>query len=431
VNSAHRYCPGRRPLFPFKWVPEAKWRRPPAQVIALEINPRCVLPAVSVQPEWHGGKGIIRGVKDGNLLVEDFICEEIRDGKPADIGRRIVGANEMRKQVWTIDQHKAAFASRHPEQKILGWVGNGNLLTNPYFVGFVEGALFYLASEAASLSSRTYSSLIVRRTGGNRVAIESIRYQLTPTGVRLLTAAGEDITEDVAYATFGQQLVQAGWPIDASKLKEMAAAGQFYDLRHLFLFGRIPRGNKRWLEAGLAAFWEESRLNVSALKAAIDGEPVTVDVGQFDADAVRSAMADKGYDEVAEPSRPGQFSLRDGNLTVVLLEGIYPHNMIGIREDGMVISVVLRGLSNRLGVSIRGAARIMRSLGARDALLLDNGGDVMMEFGDIQILGSAEGDRNRLKSVLFFTSLTELSELRPQDFRLIPFPKQYHKLSQP
>ena len=107
------------------------------------------------------------------------------------------------------------------------------------------------------------------------------------------TAAGEDITEDVAYATFGQQLVQAGRSIDASKLKEMAAAGQFYDLRHLCLFGRVPRGNRRWLDAGLAAFWQESRLNVSALKAALDGEPVTVDVGQFDADAVwRNLVAD-------------------------------------------------------------------------------------------------------------------------------------------
>ena len=49
----------------------------------------------------------------------------------------------------------------------------------------------------------------------------------------------------------------------------------------------------------------------------------------------------------------------------------------------------------------------------------------MMEFGDVQILGSAEGERNRLRSVLFFTGLTELPDLRPQNFRLVPYPKQY------
>jgi len=348
-------------LFPFKWVRESKWRSEPVQVIVLEMNSQRVRPAVSVQTEWNGFKGKIRGVKETGFLVEDFISEEIQDGKPVDIRRQIVGADEMRKQVWTIDQHKAAFARTHFDQKILGWVGNGNLLSNPHFVGFVEGTLFHLSSEAAHFPSRTYSSLIVRRTDRNRVAIESIRYKPSQNGTRLFTTEGKDITEEVEYTTFGQQLVQSGRPIDTSKLKEMAVAQQFYDLRHLFLFGRMQMGNKRWLDAGLAAFWEESHLNTTALEVAIDGEPVTVDVRQFDAGAVRTAMDGKGYDEIAEPKRPGQFSLRDGNLRFVLLDGIYPHNMIGIREDGFVISVVLRGLSNRLGVSIRGAAEIMCS----------------------------------------------------------------------
>jgi hypothetical protein len=412
-------------LFPFKWIREEKWRSESGQVIVLEMNPQHVRPAVSVQPAWNRCKGIIRGVKEIDFLVEDFIDEEIQDGKPVGIRRRLVGADEMRKQVWTIDQHKAAFARTHLDQNILGWVGNGNLLSNPHFVGFSEGTVFHLKSEAANFPSRDYSSLIVRRTDRNSVAIESIRYNQSPNGTRILTVEGKDITEEVEYATFGQQLVQSGRTIDTSKLKEMAVSGQFYDLRHLFLFGRLQIGKERWLDAGLATFWEESHLNTTALKAAIDGEPVTVDVQQFDAGAIRSAMDSKGYDEIAEPNRPGQFSLRDGNLRVVLLDGIYPHNMIGIREDGFVISVVLRGLSNRLGVSICGAAEIMCGLGAKDALLLDNGGDVMMEFGNVKILASAEGERNLLKSVLFFTGLTELPNLRPQDFRMVPYQKQY------
>jgi hypothetical protein len=44
----------------------------------------------------------------------------------------------------------------------------------------------------------------------------------------------------------------------------------------------------------------------------------------------------------------------------------------------------------------------MAALGAKDALLIDNGGDVMMCFGEDQVLGSAEGERNQLRSVFLF-----------------------------
>jgi len=137
-------------------------------------------------------------------------------------------------------------------------------------------------------------------------------------------------------------------------------------------------------------------------------------------------MAAKGYDEVKNPAQRGQFSLRGGKLQVVLLEGLYPTNMIGIRGDGCLISVVLRGLSNRLGVSMREAAKIMADLGAEEALLIDNGGDVMMCFGENHVLGSAEGERNRLRSVLFFRSEAEAA-LKPQDLRLITYPKSIYR----
>jgi hypothetical protein len=407
----------------FKWVPEPKWRSDCGQVIMLEMNPTCVLPAISVQAEWHGCQGIIRGIKDNaGFLVEDHIREEIRNGRPVDVGHAISGGDEMRKEVWSADRHKFEFRNRHPNQHVLGWVGNGNLLSNPHFVAYVEGFLFHLGSESAHLGSRVYSSLIVRKGGARRVAIESIRYTRSSGALRILTATGVDITEEVEYATFGQQLVIDGRPLELHQLKQMAVAQQFYDLRHLFLFGRIPVGDKRWLDAGLAAFWDDGTLNIQAVEAALDCEPVRVDVSQFNENTVREAMNAKGYEKVARPTSPGQFSLQAGKLDVVLLDGLYPHNMIGITKSGRVISVVLRGLSNRLGVSIRGAAEIMADLGAEDALLIDNGGDVMMCFGDDQVLGSAEGERNRLRSILLFR--TE-GPLNPRDFRLVMYPKQY------
>jgi len=114
--------------FPFCWVRERQWRSEGGQVIVLEMDPAHVRPAVSVQADWHGCKGIIRGVKENGFLLEDHIREEIRNGKPVDIGRQTAGADEMRKQVWTVDQHKAAFANLHPSQAVVAWVGNGTSL---------------------------------------------------------------------------------------------------------------------------------------------------------------------------------------------------------------------------------------------------------------------------------------------------------------
>ena len=412
--------------FPFKWVREPTWHSDCGQVIVLEMNPDRVLPAVSVQSDWNGCKGIIRGIKDSSgFLVEDHISEELKAGRPVDIGHPIVGADEIRKQVWSIDQHKFEFMRQHSDQQIVGWVGNGNLLSNLHFVAFAEGSLFHLAEENGQLENRSYTSLVVRKPGYKRVSIEALTYRASSDNLQVLTDSDDDITDQVQFATFGQQLVADGRPVDHDRLKTMAVAQQFYDLRHLFLFGRIPAGEKRWIDAGLGAFWDNGMLNTDAVESALDGKPVTVDVRQFDERAIYEAMDGKGYDKVTKPVNRGEFSHKGGKLEMVLLEGLYPHNMIGIRNDGCVISVVLRGLSNRLGVSMQGAAEIMAGLGAEDAVLIDNGGDVMMGFWEDQVLGSAEGERNRIRSVLLFRTEAGKIPLSPEDLRLVVYPKQY------
>lgn len=411
--------------FPFQWVREPKWRSDYGQVFVLEMNPDSVLPAISVQREWNGCKGIVRGVKDEKgFLVEDHIREEIRGGQLVDTQRPIVGADDMRKQIWTIDQHVSCFRNTHTKENVLGWVGNGNLLSNPHFVAFVEGQFVALGSETQYIRSRTYTSLVIRKPGHKRVTIEPVTYRLSSSNAQIFNAANDNITKEVEYATFGQQIVLNGQPISRDELKQMAANQQFYDLRHLFLFGRMPAGDKRWLDAGLGAFWDEGILNIKTIEAAMNGDPVRVDVQQFEETAVLSAMDAKGYDRVDSPKERGEFSLKNGKLTMVLLDGMYPHNIIGIRKDGVLISVVLHGLSNRLGVSILGVGEIMANLGAQEAAILDNGGDVMMNFCGTQVLGSAEGGRNRIRSILLFRQEGSSTELALGDFRLVSYPKQ-------
>lgn len=413
-------------VFPFKWVREKKWHDTPGQVIALEMNPNHILPAISVQSAWNKSLGIIRGMKEHGVLVEDHIREKLTEHGIEEVAEKIVSADEMRQDVWTIEQHKKHFIHHHPHERIVTWVGNGNLLSNPHFVGFIRGKIYHLRSEENAFFTSQYPSFVIRKPSyKKRVSIETLVYKKINHDTRVFSQNGNDITEEIEYATFGQGLVWKGECLDLKQLTEMAGEQQFYDLRHLFLFGRILMGNKRWLDAGLSAFWHKGKMNREHVKNALQGNPISVRVDQFDENDVREAMGNKGYDEVREPQQRGEFSLSHNTLKVCLLEGIYPHNMIGIKENGIVLSVAMKGLSNRVGVTIQGAARIMKMLGAKDALLIDNGGDVMMNYFGDQILGSAEGERNRLRSVIFFCQIETDKALTPNDLKLIMYPKQY------
>lgn len=373
----------------------------------LELNPAKIRPALSFQEEWNLSRGIIRGVKANGELMEDHIAEQIVDGNVKDVNERIVGADAMRRQVWTIGRHESSYLAAHPDQRIIGMVGNGNLGSNPVFVGGHCGKLFHLRGEECRFGGQRYSCLAVWK---HRVSIES--FDLS-----------RPLPDGLECFTFGQRLVDNGQPVSTADIVAMARRQEFYDLRHLFLFGRIPRGDKRWLDAGLGVFWNDGQLDTEAVARALQGEPVEVNIAQFIPEELRQAMAAKDYREAGKPRTPGEYTIRGGVMRVILREGIYPHNMIGIRSDGTLLSVVAGGLSNRAGLTIRGAAQLMQSLGAEDALLIDNGGDVMMHFDGLQVLGSAEGERSRLRSVLFFQCGKD-EVLGPEDAPLITYARQ-------
>jgi hypothetical protein len=254
--------------------------------------------------------------------------------------------------------------------------------------------------------------VVWRRARGEQnrwVTIERLRFWYEGESPQVFSVGeGRLVTDEISCATSGQPLVEHGRPLDRDGLAAMAAEGLFYDLRHLLLFGRLRRGDDRWFDAGLAAFWTaDGRLDQDLLAQAIRGEAVSLDVASLDEEEVAGALLDKGYTSSSSPEMPGQFHLSRGRLNIVFLDGIYPHHMIGMRDDGQLLSVVVSGLSNRVGVSVLGAAEMMRQLGARDALLIDNGGDVTMGYRAETVVGPAEGARNRLRSMILFVRSTE------------------------
>lgn len=366
----------------FRRAPEAA--DAPVQAAWLEMDPRRIRPALSVQTAWNGSLGLIRGIRENGVTVEDHIREELDEcGRVRDAGRRIFGAEEMRRDVWTVERHLAEFAARRPGERVAAWMGNGNLLANPHFAGFADGTLYCLAGEPAHFATRAYSSLVSRAAG---VSIETLRYP------------GADITAEIRCATFGQQIVRGGQPLGREELLRKAIAGEFFDLRHVFLFPRIGRGRERWVDAGLAAFRDDSgNLLPAALDAALHGRTVEADVREFAAEEVERALAAKGYAPSRSPARPGEYSLAAGALRFVPLAGIYPHSMVGIRADGTLLAVAASGLSNRAGLTLESAAELMLRLGARDAIILDNGGDVTLACGAQLARG-----RGRLRSLLLW-----------------------------
>jgi len=421
-------------MFPFRWIPDERWRREPAYLMVLRADPTTVRPAVSVQSGWNRSRGIVRGLKESDVLLEDHTVDVLNeDDRPAPSPVRIYGAKSMRAQVWTGQQHVIAYRRAHPEERVLAWTGNGNLLSNPHFVAFegssASGALYCLGSELAYFGrrGRSYTCLVVRKPGHvPAVSIETLRFEDGAEGAHVYSLGGEEITAEIECATYGQKLVDNGVAIGNQDLVRMARDHEFYDLRHLFLFGRLQSGPDRWIDVGLSGFYDEQgHLDPGAVESALQGDCAVSEVGQFASELVHEAMMRKGYARVANPKASGEYSLENGVLTAVPLPGIYPHSMVGLDAGGSLIVAAIRGFSNRVGVSVRGAAEVMSMLGAQTAVMIDNGGDVMMSFEGEMVMPSSEGQRDRLRSILVYRTTRGPHELDCSALQLVRYPDQH------
>ena len=101
-----------------------------------------------------------------------------------------------------------------------------------------------------------------------------------------------------------------------------------------------------------------------------------------------TAGGDRGRWPAAARPRPRSRARRRGGLRAVVGPGFYgtfvaarqPRTLAGVRADGRLILVTVDGRRPgwSAGVTLAEAARLMRSLGARDALNLDGGGSSAM-----------------------------------------------------
>lgn len=202
----------------------------------------------------------------------------------------------------------------------------------------------------------------------------------------------------------------------------LSGAASFADPRHLLLFPYIQIRPGRAVDFGTdrllscedaydrAAAGETVELPLlvpvpanDLLDSPIRREPV-------EPEALRRALAVKGYREArGAPRARGEFSLDRNALRLRFLEGIYPHHALVVDGSGLAQSVLVGGLGNRAGAALREFAEDLAAAGAREAVLLDNGGDVGLYDARLDRfeITPSEPDRRRawpLSACLIYTS---------------------------
>jgi len=361
-----------------------------SEVFALEVDPKLVDVVIHAQEEWNGAIGIRREKAQEYTILER--------------GRKVSGSQEVRRGTISYREHIRRFEASHPQRRVLAFVANGNLLFNPWFVAWIDGRLFHLRDEP--LKERTYSSLIVWREGHEPPAsIEDLKFE---NGKVLLVSqrATDDITDRIKYTTFGQRLVKEHRPVGLGSILD-----QFYDLRHLLPALYYSDGQGTKYTFGLDQLRsDEHKKRLAVMKHPVDLrlEIETVSgVIKVDPQRLRSeALLERDFEEVKDVrfiQREGQYAISPdgGTITIRYRPNIYPHNMIGVTDEGKILSVVVTGLSGRAGISVEKASRLLVDVAVKDAILLSNGGDVMMQYLGNMIAESSE-NRRRLRSVILF-----------------------------
>lgn len=233
-------------------------------------------------------------------------------------------------------------------------VGNRNLGNNFGFVAWDRTRaprFFSLMGEA--VDARRYSCLVVWRSGD--LTVETLRFLRDKEDRRPVRAEGDESLEDrIAWCSYGQQVLRHGEIVPAEEL-----LSEFYDLRHLLFHNVADPADQQALREAAARFADPKALRSTVESAWRAGRP-------------RSR---------------------------------YLHNALGIGEDRIVI-LQRHGTPEEIGEGLKRA-------GARDGLLLDNGGSV---FTWAWFAGIGDGHGGKPGGIVF-----SAPDFRPPSISVLAF----------
>lgn len=332
-----------------------------------------------------------------------------------------------------IEDFKKEFKEENPDKEVIAILPNGNLFWNDWFTAYINGKIYHRYGEP--VEERVYTMLVVKKTG--QVSIEKIKlergetdkiYEIKDDGTR------ENITDEVIYATYGQQIVENGNVVDIVREGQF---DQFEDLRHLLKFPRLkwndekkPIDIERILglkfknKLGGSIYFGLSTLldNKEMLRNALNGEEIEIPIkdelykvlaerrawdsetGEFVSKKEIEDRIDKYFDELVGylRERSNSAEIEHGKLKIILAINKYPHSVIGIdKSEKIIIPKIFPGKQGRKGATIKNAAEYMINHGAYNVLLIANGGDAFFnDYEEGEQLSSSE-ERVGFTSVIF------------------------------
>jgi hypothetical protein len=348
--------------------------------------------------------------EDARKLVRESVDAWVRDVvdkrnqglmDPRDAEQRIRYYQAFVGALSELSDYEDAFHRAYPGSRIVGMQGCGNLSMNEWYVAYLRspftgGEPRFVALPEDRLDrvpARQYTCLVKYR--GGRTTIEPLFFNFLKRCV-CRRPDRQDITDEIEFAVYGTQVLRNGELVDFSNIVEQIA-----DVRHLFRLPNLnpkqntesephtrPRrffGEKQYDDVW---FGEAELLKNLALRRAALTEPVLLN-RQFehmgaDPDYISEMFGKSGYREDHAGDRFLRYSdaswrfrqETDELVEVKLLRNVYAYSLIGLDEGGNILALAVGGLAGRRGQTLEAAVQNIRSYGAVDALLIDQGDDV-------------------------------------------------------
>jgi len=322
----------------------------------------------------------------------------------------------------------------HKDRMVAAFAGAGNITMNPRFMAYANGRLAYTDIDRAKHFGTEAPAFVVSDSGRTRFS-DAVALGLGEDGhTPFVKINGRTRTPTTDCVIQGPCLVKNGVPTSQAKLVKMAQDGWFYDLRHIiqfpFIFWTAGRPNPLEIDLGLERMWTNTDkgrvLNKTSIKTALQGGRIDIDLSLYTdpkysycktygsvvgVDALREALESQSYSAKRDEDTRGWYKIdrRKKTLSICYHEGTYNHSILGLTEDGSEIRWLgLAGLGGRIGVTMVDAARLAAENGLHNALLVDNGGDVMFNYRGEWVIRSGY-DRTRIRGLLLFTTKTGAS----------------------
>lgn len=331
--------------------------------------------------------------------VERKRASGLMDGRDAE--QRLTYYKQFFEATSNVPDYHSSFERVYTGHKIIGMQGCGNLTMNEWYVAYLcspftgnEPVFLALPEDKINrIPPRPYTCLVKYKDG--RVQIETLVFNFFRREISSI-ASRKNITADIEFAVYGTQVLRNGEHVSFTGIVDQIA-----DVRHLFKLPNLnpasqmqnepqarPRrffGEKQYDDVWLG---EAELLKNLAMRRAALTEPVLIH-RQFesmgaDPDYIREIFSKQGYREDPHTDRflrysDGAWRFReetDELIEVKLFRNVYAYSVIGVDEHSNILALAVGGLAGRRGQTLEGAVENIRSYGAANALLIDQGDDV-------------------------------------------------------